>query len=146
MSQPEISEFLASSKILLWLGTTDYKGDPMIHPVWYYYMNGKLYFMTNKNTLKVRNINRKKTVYFSVDTEATPTHPNKGVKGKGTATIVKDPRKAVSISEKIVTKYLGDPNGGMGKGLMDEVRKGSEALVEITPSYFSTWDYGRMKF
>ena len=33
--------------------------------------------------------------------------PNKGV--KGTATIIKDPGKALSISEKIVAKYLGDP-------------------------------------
>src|SRR3989442_15677066 len=146
MSQPEIDEFLANSKILLRLGTVDLKGDPMIHPVWYHYMNGKLYLMTYKNSLKVRNMNRKNAVYFSVDTEATPTRPNKGVKGKGTATIVKDLGKSVSVSEKIVTKYLGSVDSGLGKGMMDEVRRGSEVLVEISPSYFSTWDYGKMKF
>ena len=145
MSQPEIDEFLANSKILLRLGTVDLKGDPMIHPVWYHYTNGKLYLMTYKNSLKVRNMNRKNAVYFSVDTEATPTKPNKGVKGKGTATIVKDAGKSVSISEKIVTKYLGSVDSGLGKGMMDEVRRGSEVLVEISPSYFSTWDYGKMK-
>lgn len=146
MSQPEIDQFLADSKIILRLGTTDDKGDPIIHPLWYHYMNNKLYIMTYRNTLKVRNTNRKKTVYFSVDTEATPTKPNKGVKGKGTATIVTDPEKSVSVSEKIVTKYLGDSNSGLGKGIMDAVRKGSEVLVEIMPSYFSPWDYGKMKF
>ncbi len=145
MSQPEIDQFLADSKIILRLGTIDAKDDPIIHPVWYHYMNNKLYFMSYRNTLKVRNINRKKTVYFSVDTEATPTKPNKGIKGKGTATIVKDFGESVSIAEKIVTKYLGDPNTGLGKGIMDAVRKGSQVLVEITPSYFSTWDYGKMK-
>jgi len=69
--------------------------------------------------------------------------PNKGV--KGTATIIKDPGKALSISEKIVAKYLGDPKAGMAKNILDEVKKGSEVLVEITP-HFSTWDYTKSKF
>src|SRR5207245_7249170 len=110
-----------------------------------HYMNNKLYFMSYRNTLKVRNINRKNTVYFSFDTEATPTKPNMGVKGKGTATIVEDPGRSVAITEKIVTKYLGDPNIGLGKGIVDAARKGSQILVEIRPSYFCTWDYGKMK-
>ena len=145
MSQPELDQFLSNSKIILRLGTTDDKNDPIIHPVWYHYMNNKLYFMSYRNTLKVRNINRKNTVYFSFDTEATPTKPNMGVKGKGTATIVEDPGRSVAITEKIVTKYLGDPNIGLGKGIVDAARKGSQILVEIRPSYFCTWDYGKMK-
>src|SRR2546425_12646958 len=108
MSQPELDQFLSNSKIILRLGTTDDKNDPIIHPVWYHYMNNKLYFISYRNTLKVRNINQKNTVYFSFDTEATPTKPNMGVKGKGTATIVEDPGRSVAITEKIVTKYLGD--------------------------------------
>ncbi len=92
-------------------------------------------------TLKVRNMKQNRTVYFSVDTDVMPS---KGVKGKGTATIVKDTGRAMSLSEKIVAKYLGDLNGSMAKGIMDEVRKGSELLVEITPHY-STWDDTKSK-
>ena len=33
----------------------------------------------------------------------------------------------------------------MAKNILDEVKKGSEVLVEITP-YFSTWDYTKSKF
>src|SRR6266851_6215639 len=138
MDQSEIDIFLASSKTPLRLGTTNSKGEPNIHPIWYHYANQKIYLMSNKNTVKVRNMNLNKTVYFSVDTDATP---NRGVKGKGTATISKDPGKALSISEKIVAKYLGDLNSSMAKKIVDEVKKGSEVLVEITPHYFSTWDY-----
>jgi hypothetical protein len=72
--------------------------------------------------------------------------PNRGVKGKGTATIVKDPGRALSTSERIVAKYLGDLNSKMAKNMVEEVRKGSEVLVEITPHYFSTWDYTKSKF
>jgi nitroimidazol reductase NimA-like FMN-containing flavoprotein (pyridoxamine 5'-phosphate oxidase superfamily) len=143
MDQSEVDSFLAESRTLMRLGTSDAKGDPVIHPVWYYYVNNKLYLMSDKDTLKVRNINRKKTVYFSVDTDAMP---NRGVKGKGTATIVKGTGKSVSISEKIISKYLGASAGAMGKSMIDRVRDGSEVLVEITPTYFSTWDYTKMKF
>ena len=142
MSQAEIDTFLASSKIPLRLGTTNSKGEPNIHPVWYHYVTDKVYFMSYKDAVKVRNLKQNKTVYFSVDTDAMP---NTGVKGKGTAVIIKDPGKTLSLSEKIVAKYLGDLNSGMAKSILDEVRKGSEVLVEITPHYFSTWDYTKSK-
>ena len=107
MDQAEIDAFLASSKTPLRLGTTNSKGEPNIHPVWYNYVNNKFYLMSYKNAVKVRNLKHDKTVYFSVDTDAMP---NIGVKGKGTAIIVKDAAKALSLSEKIVAKYLGDLN------------------------------------
>ncbi len=143
MDQSEIDTFLASSKTPLRLGTTNSKGEPNIHPVWYHYMTNKLYLMSYEEAVKVRNLKHNKTVYFSVDTDAMP---NRGVKGRGTAIIVKDTGKALSLSEKIVAKYLGDLNSSMAKNMVDEVRKGSEVLVEITPHYFSTWDYTKSKF
>ncbi len=143
MDQSEIDTFLASSKTPLRLGTTNSKGEPNIHPVWYHYVNNKLYLMSYKDALKVRNLKHNKTVYFSVDTDAMP---NTGVKGRGTAIIVKDTGKALSLSEKIVAKYLGDLNSNIAKNMVDEVSKGSEVLVEITSHYFSTWDYAKSKF
>jgi len=143
MDQSEIDAFLARSKTPLRLGTTNSKGEPNIHPVWYDFVNNKLYLMSYKDAVKVRNLKRNKTVYFSVDTDAMP---NTGVKGKGTAIIVKDMGKALPLSEKIIAKYLGDLTSSMAKSMVDQVRKGSEVLVEITPHYFSTWDYTKSKF
>ena len=143
MDRSEIDAFLARSKTPLRLGSTNSKGEPNIHPVWYEYVNNKLYFMSYKDALKVRNVKNNKTVYFSVDTDAMP---NTGVKGRGTAVIVKDTGKALSLSEKIVAKYLGDLNSSMAKNMIDQVRRGEEVLVEITPHYFSTWDYTKSKF
>src|SRR2546425_11965940 len=80
MEQSEVDIFLSTSKTPLRLGAVDSKGDPMIHPVWFHYMKGKVYLMSHKDTSKVRNIRGKRTVYFSVDTDATP---NKGSKEKG---------------------------------------------------------------
>ncbi len=143
MDQSEIDTFLASSKTPLRLGTTNSKGEPNIHPVWYHYANNRLYLMSYNDAVKVRNLKRNKTVYFSVDTDAMP---NTGVKGRGTAIIVKDAGKALSLSEKIIAKYLGDLTSTMAKNMLDQVRQGSEVLVEIIPHYFSTWDYAKSKF
>src|SRR2546430_14404838 len=112
MDQSEIDMFLAGSKTPLRLGTTNSKGEPNIHPVWYHYVTNKLYFMSYKDAVKVRNLKHNKTVYFSVDTEAMP---NTGVKGRGTAIMIKDLGRALPLSEKIFTKYLGDLNGKTAK-------------------------------
>jgi nitroimidazol reductase NimA-like FMN-containing flavoprotein (pyridoxamine 5'-phosphate oxidase superfamily) len=143
MEQSEIDAFLTNSRTPLRLGTIDSKGDPMIHPVWFNYWNGRLYVFSLKNDRKVRNIRGKKTVYFSVDTDA---EPHKGVKGKGTAVLLTDLGKTVPLTEKIVAKYLGDLNTPMAKRMMDGVKKETTVLVEITPLYFSAWDYTKMKF
>src|SRR5438445_4899444 len=128
MEESEVDIFLSTSKIPLRLGTVDSKGDPMIHPVWFHYSNGKLYLMSVEETRKVRNIMGKKIVYFSVDTDA---EPHKGVKGKGTAVLLTDVEKAMAMSEKLVAKYLGDLSAPMAKRSMDGARKGSEVSVEI---------------
>lgn len=94
MNQAEIDAFLAVSKTPLRLGTTNSKGEPNIHPVWYEYVDSKIYLMSYKDAVKVHDLIQNKTVYFSVDTDAVP---NRGVKGKGTAAIVKDPGKALSL-------------------------------------------------
>jgi hypothetical protein len=51
----------------------------------------------------------------------------------------------VPLTEKIVAKYLGDLNTPMAKRMMDGVKKDTTVLVEITPLYFSAWDYTKMK-
>jgi nitroimidazol reductase NimA-like FMN-containing flavoprotein (pyridoxamine 5'-phosphate oxidase superfamily) len=94
MDQSEIDAFLASNKTPLRLGTTNSKGEPNIHPVWYHYVTNKLYFMSYKDAVKVRNLKQNSVVYFSVDTDAMP---NRVVKGKGTAAIIKDTGKALSL-------------------------------------------------
>lgn len=142
LSQSEIDEFLRSSKSILHLGTIDQKGEPLIHPVWYHYASNRLYIITDKNSQKAKNMSRKSKVYFSVDTEASPY---KGVKGKGTTSTVKDTGKALAIAEKIVAKYMGGLDNPIGKGLMKEVRSGSEVVIEIAPNYYSVWDYGKAR-
>ena len=42
-------------------------------------------------------------------------------------------------------KYLGTRDHPVAKMITDNAKKGEIVLVEITPKFFSTWDYGKMQ-
>jgi len=142
MTEDEVRNFLSDSKLNALLGTVDEKGDPNVHPTWYYFDNNKIYVETSKSSKKVRNIMRKNTVYFCIDDE---TIPYKGVRGKGEVRISEDVNRNVPIAEKIMIKYTGSLDNNVAKFLMDAVKSGNSVILEITPSYYSTWDYSKMK-
>jgi general stress protein 26 len=141
MNEQEVINFL-QSKLNLQLATIDENGDPNIQPVWFDYEKDseKLHIMTSKMSNKVRNIRIKSNVYFSIDDE---NFPYKGVKGKAIARIIEDPQKVVSMAEKINIKYLGTLEHPLAKILMEFAQNGTEILLEISPKFFSTWDFAK---
>jgi len=69
--------------------------------------------------------------------------PSKGVKGKGAVTIVEDPTTIVAEREKISMKYLGTLDHQIAKMVTESSKKGENVLIEISPKFYSTWDYGK---
>ena len=141
MTEEEVDKFL-ESKLNLQLATIDELGDPSIQPVWFEYDKNKksLFIMTPKTSNKAQNIRRKSKIYFSIDDENSPY---KGVKGKGEAIVLEDEKKIMLLVEKINMKYLGILNNPIAKILIDNTRNGIETVFEITPEFFSTWDFGK---
>ena len=141
MTRDEAEKFL-ESKLTLQLATTDEKGEPNIQPVWFYYDKdeGKLLIITSKVAKKTQNLRNRPIIYFSID-DANP--PYKGVKGKGNATIVEDPNRIVPQAEKISIKYLDTLDHPAAKEMADRSKNGEGILVEISPKFFSTWDFGK---
>ena len=82
----------------------------------------------------------KPVVYFSIDDENLPY---KGVKGKGIVTIVDDPDRVVPQADRISMKYLGTLDHPIAKMITDSSKKGDVVVIEISPKFFSTWDYGK---
>ncbi len=143
MTKEEAERFL-ESKLNLQIATTDEKGDPNIQPVWFYYHKdqGKLLIITSKLAKKTGNLKNRPTIYFSIDDE---NPPYKGVKGKGIATIVEDPNRIVPQAEKISLKYLGTLDHPGAREMADRSKNGEGVLVEISPKFFSTWDFGKKR-
>jgi nitroimidazol reductase NimA-like FMN-containing flavoprotein (pyridoxamine 5'-phosphate oxidase superfamily) len=141
MTREEIDRFL-ESKLMLQMSTIDELGEPNIQPVWFYYdKNGeKLLVTTSKIARKTKNLRNKPILYFSIDDE---NFPYKGVKGKGSVTIVEDPKRTVSEGEKISMKYLGTLDHPIAKMITESSKNGDNVLIEISPKFFSTWDYSK---
>jgi general stress protein 26 len=127
---------------MLHLGTVDGKGHANIHPVAYYYdtSNNKFYILTEKESKKVHNLKESEMVYFCVD---DPSPPYKGVRGKGGVVIREDLDFNVSILEKTIPRYSGKLEDPTSQALLDELKKGAAVVLEISPAYFSTWDYSK---
>jgi PPOX class probable F420-dependent enzyme len=143
MDKEEVNKFL-ENKPLLQIGTIDDEGDPNIQPVWFDYDRDrdKLLIITPKAAKKVKNLRSKPNVYFSVDDE---NFPYKGVKGKGTAAIIEDPERTVPLGNKINMKYLGTLDHPIPMMILDSAKKGNHVIVEISPRFFSTWDFAKMQ-
>ncbi|HEX6646778.1 MAG TPA: pyridoxamine 5'-phosphate oxidase family protein [Nitrososphaeraceae archaeon] len=141
MTREEIDRFL-ESKLMLQMSTIDELGEPNIQPVWFYYDNNgeKLLVTTSKIARKTKNLRNKPILYFSIDDE---NFPYKGVKGKGSVTIVEDPKRTVSEGEKISMKYLGTLDHPIAKMITESSKNGDNVLIEISPKFFSTWDYSK---
>jgi general stress protein 26 len=142
MSKEEVDKFL-EKRLNLQLGTIDENGDPNIQPVWFDYDKNreKLLIITPKAAKKVENIKAKPEVYFSIDDE---NFPYKGVKGKGIVTILDDPKKTVPYGEKINMKYLGTLDHPIAKMILQSAQQGTHVVIEISPKFFSTWDFAKM--
>ena len=46
----------------------------------------------------------------------------------------------IPIAEKIMVRYLGSLAHPIATSIMSSVKNGDSVILEITPSYYSTWD------
>jgi hypothetical protein len=42
-----------------------------------------------------------------------------------------------------MVRHLGNLEDAMTHGVRDELNKGKSIILEISPKYFSTWDYSK---
>ena len=59
--------------------------------------------------------------------------------------IVDDPDRIVPQADRISMKYLGTLDHQIAKMITDSSKKGEVVVIEISPKFFSTWDYGKMQ-
>lgn len=144
LTENEIISFLTNGKLNIHIATLDEKGEPNIHPTWYYFNeeNMKFYVETSRTSKKVVNLKNRNLVYYCVDDQ---NPPYKGVRGKGKVKIYDDVAHNILVAEKIMVRYLGSLAHPMATSLMTNVKNGESIILEITPDYYSTWDYGHKK-
>jgi general stress protein 26 len=144
MSENEARDFLVNSHKNVHISSLDEKGDPNIHPTWYYFdnKNDKLYIESGRESKKTRNLRRNNIIYYCIDDDNIPY---KGVRGKGTVRISEDVDYNLVIVERIVVKYLGSIEHPMSQTIIGSIRNNEAIIIEITPKFYSTWDHGKVK-
>ena len=142
LSEQDIKDFLTTKILNVHLGTVDESGHANIHPAWYYYDDSKemIYVETGRHSKKMENLSRNDTIYFCID---DPSPPYKGVRGKGSVEVHRDVNFNVLIAQKIHLRYLGNLEHPISHELMDAIKKGQSVVLEISPKYYSTWDYSK---
>jgi hypothetical protein len=66
------------------------------------------------------------------------------LRGKATVKINdEDISHNLSITKKLVMKNTGSLEDPIAKWLLSETENGNEVILEISPSYYSTWDYSK---
>ena len=145
VTEAEVNNILVESKLNMQIATIDKEGYPMIQPIWFLYDKESddkiIYTATQKMSKKVQNIRRNPDkVYFSIDDEK---YPYKGVKERAVAKISDDIKKNLPRVEKINIKYLGTVEHPLAKMIIENTKNGTEIVIEITPKFFSAWDFGK---
>lgn len=142
LNEQDTKEFLTTKILNVHLGTVDDKGHANIHPAWYYYDDSKekIYVETGKGSKKMENLSRINTIYFCID---DPNPPYRGVRGKGSIKVSEDVNFNVLTAQKIHLRYLGNLEHPIAHELMDAIKKGQSVILEISPKYFSTWDFSK---
>jgi general stress protein 26 len=99
----------------------DQKGEPNIHPTWYYFDNNndKLYIESGKESKKTQNVRRNNILYYCIDDDNIPY---KGVRGKGIVRVSEDVDYNLQIVERIVVKYLGSTEHPVSHTIIDSIR------------------------
>ena len=57
--------------------------------------------------------------------------------------IVDDPNRTVPEGDKISMKSLDTLDHPIAKMITEHSRRGENVLIEISPKFFSTWDYSK---
>jgi hypothetical protein len=120
------------------IATINLKGFPVIKPVNFLYLDGKIYFHSSMKGEKIEDIRRGSPICFEVDQPITYVIATKvacranyyyrSIIVKGKASFVKDQDRKREILERMMEKY--QPEGDYGEIPMEILKK--TAVIEIT--------------
>ena len=119
------------------MATVNRKGVPVIKPVNFLYLDGKIYVHSSMKGEKIKDIQRRSPVCFEVDqpiayviasqSSCKASYYYRSILVKGKATLMRDRDKKIGILEKMMEKY--QPEGNYGEIPLEVLKK--TAVIEI---------------
>jgi len=100
----KVIDYLNNHKYLS-LGTVTAEGAPQVHTLAYVSEGTAIYFVTNSNTRKVKNIEGNPAVALTVDGDYENWQNMQAVQASGKASIIMDPLEIKKASELLLKKF-----------------------------------------
>jgi hypothetical protein len=114
------------------LATLRRDGSPHVAPVWYRLEDGAILVLTDRGSVKHRNIERDARVEFCIDDERPPYHT---VIVGGRATVHEAP--GAEWRESLAIHYLGEEAGK--RYVTQNASTGNEIMLRIEPGRVRGW-------
>lgn len=110
------------------------EGFPHVTSLWYAYDAEELLFSVQKTLHAVRWLQTEPRCGFEI---AADTQPYRGVRGRGTASVV--PARERPVLNDLIRRYLGTEDSSLARRLLK--RPDSEITIRVKPCWLTSWDY-----
>jgi nitroimidazol reductase NimA-like FMN-containing flavoprotein (pyridoxamine 5'-phosphate oxidase superfamily) len=149
MTEDEVKEFLESQRTLI-LATTRKSGSPVMHALWFTYLDDAIYINIQSASFKNKNIQRDNRVCCLV--EAGESYLElRGVMIEGRAVPVDDPEELARVqaaadrkAERIGSGMQELPSY-FGESRRRRLERGDRVMLRIPLERVRTWDFGKVR-
>ncbi|MCB9150006.1 MAG: pyridoxamine 5'-phosphate oxidase family protein [Caldilineaceae bacterium] len=140
IAPPSFALPLLNGRHIATLATQRVDGSIHLAAIWFLYHEGMLYFPTNSNSQKARNVARTPSAAAMIDTRVPGQE--QGISVSGAAAIIHGPqgRELVAQAQRryLTPKALYESNVGAAYATFDDV------VIALTPQRWTTWDIAQM--
>jgi hypothetical protein len=149
MTPAELFEFLQTQRTLI-LSTLRRSGAPISHALWFTYLDDAVYFDTQRESFKARNIRRDPRVCCLV--EAGETYfALRGVMIQGRYLPVEDAEeiRRVELATAEKNERIGSGLEGLpswfGENRAERRARGTRVLLKVPLEKVTTWNFGQVR-
>jgi PPOX class probable F420-dependent enzyme len=149
MTPEEVREFLRTQRTLI-LSTLKRDGAPVSHALWFTYLDDAVYFDTQSESFKARNIRRDPRVCCLV--EAGETYfALRGVMIQGRCVPVEDPAEVQRVEAAAAEKSarigsgIEELPGWFGENRQGRRGRGRRVMLKVPLEKVSTWNFGQVR-
>lgn len=129
-----ITRWLEDTVIPIRLATSGKRG-PLVQSLWFQYEKSAIWCATQRDSAVAKRVMKHPVIGWEISPDQPPY---KGVRGRGTIEVIKDPVQAGEVLRGLITRY-GQSGTDLERWLLSRVE--TEIAFRITDLEVVSWDY-----
>ena len=149
LSDDALTHFLENQRTLI-LATTRDSGSPVLHALWFVYLNDAVYINIQRDSFKMHNILRDHRVSALVeDGESYFELRGVAIEGEAQEVVEEDEILAVQDAQRAKHLRIGSGTGNLPNYLEqsreERLKRGDRVLLKIPMTRVRSWDFGKTR-